>query len=178
MVRYIFLGIFAVIIGFNVYSFNASSLTGNAVPMPFGIGMSTVLSGSMEPTISVGDLLIIKEQDSYKVDDIVVYQSGRMPVVHRITDISEEMVTTKGDANNTSDEPFSIKNIKGEVVAVIPWIGNVLWALKSPVGFIVVLALAILLIEFSFRSGKEEKESEKAKLQKELDALKEELKDS
>lgn len=177
LIRYIILSVLAIVIGISLFSINAASLTGNAVPMPFGIGMSTVLSGSMEPEFSVGDLLIIKKQDSYSVNDIVVYQSGRMPVVHRIIDISDDMVTTKGDANNTSDEPFLIQNIKGEVVAVIPWVGNVLWAIKTPVGFFIVLAAAILLVELSFRKGKAEKEDEKEKLKAEIDALKDALKE-
>lgn len=175
--RYIILGILAIIIGFNVYSLNATSLTGNAVPMPFGIGFSTVLSGSMEPSLSVGDMLIIKGQDNYQIGDIVVYQSGRMPVVHRIEDISEEMVTTKGDANDTSDEPFPLQNIKGEVVAVIPWVGNLLWAFKSPIVLILTLVLAVLLIEMSFRKGKEQKEEEQEKIKAEIRALKEEIQD-
>ena len=44
--------------GINVYLWNASSLAGNAMPMPFGFGMAVVLSGSMEPVLSVNDLLL------------------------------------------------------------------------------------------------------------------------
>ena len=84
IVRYIVLGILAAILGMNVFSLNASRLAGNAVPMPFGFGASVVLSGSMEPAPSVGDLLIVQAQEDYETGDIVVYQSGSVPVVHRI----------------------------------------------------------------------------------------------
>ena len=76
LIRYIILGLIAVGIGVNVFLLNATRLTGNAVPMPFGFGMSVVLSGSMEPALSVGDLLIVREQEAYEIGDIVVYQNG------------------------------------------------------------------------------------------------------
>lgn len=176
-VRYLMLGILAVVIGVNVFALNATKLTGNAVPMPFGYGASVVLSGSMEPALSVGDLLIVQAQDSYETGDIVVYQSGNTPVVHRIVSISDEAVTTRGDANNANDEPFFITAIKGEVIAVIPVIGYVVWALKTPLAIVIMLATAVLLVEWSFRTGKAEKEAEKEKLKAEIRALMDELKE-
>ena len=55
MLALLILGVF---LGIRFYAWNAQHLTGNAVPMPFGVGASVVLSGSMEPALSVGDLLI------------------------------------------------------------------------------------------------------------------------
>ena len=177
VVRYVILGILAVVIGINVFALNASRLAGNAVPMPFGVGASVVLSGSMEPTLSVGDLLIIQEQASYQTGDVVVYQSGSMPVVHRILDITDEAVITQGDANNATDTPFHPDAIKGEVVAAIPLAGYLVWALKSPIAVVIMLAAAVLLVEMSFRSGKAEKEEEKERIKAEIRALMDELKE-
>ena len=56
--RYVLLVTLAALVGINVYALNASRLAGNQVPMPFGVGASVVLSGSMEPELSVGDLLL------------------------------------------------------------------------------------------------------------------------
>ena len=173
--RYAVLVILAILIGLNIFHFNASRLLGDALPMPFGFGMSTVLSGSMEPALSVGDLLIVKAHDSYQVGDIVVYQSGRTPVVHRIVEISDESVTTCGDANNTNDNPFHPKYIKGKVVMVIPWVGNILWAIKQPVFTILAVIAAVLLIELSFHKNKESKSDEQEKIKEEIRVLMEEL---
>lgn len=178
IVRYIVLGILAAILGMNVFSLNASRLAGNAVPMPFGFGASVVLSGSMEPALSVGDLLIVQAQEDYETGDIVVYQSGSVPVVHRIVSICDETVTTRGDANNANDTPFPVSAIKGEVIAAIPVIGYLIWALKSPVGIAVTLVAAVLLMELSFREGKAEKEAEKEKLKEEIRALMKELEEN
>ena len=175
--RYLILTVLAVAIGVNVFSLHASRLAGNAVPMPFGVGASVVLSGSMEPALSVGDLLIIRQQENYETGNIVVYQSGTMPVVHRIVAMSDGIVTTRGDANNATDKPFPADAIKGKVVAAIPLIGYVAWALKSPVAVVIMLAAAVLLVEWSFHTGKSEKEEEKEKLKAEIRALMEELKE-
>ena len=98
-------------------------------------------------------------------------------MVHRIMEIDQENVTTRGDANNANDEPFPVTAIKGAVIAVVPWIGKVIWVLKSPVATIVMRVAAVLLVELSFRSGKAEKEEEKEKIKAQIRALMEELKE-
>ena len=80
----------SLILGVNLYLWNSQSLTGNALPMPFGYGAALVLTGSMEPTFSADDLIFVKEADSFEVGDIVVYQSGSMLVVHRVVEITED----------------------------------------------------------------------------------------
>lgn len=173
--RYLVLCVLAVVIGVNVFALNAAHLTGNAVPMPFGVGVSVVLSGSMEPALSVGDLLIVREQAHYETGDIVVYQSSSMPVVHRIVELSGDTVVTRGDANNSNDAPIPLSAIKGEVVVTVPLVGHVVWALKSPVAIVIMLAAAVLLVEWSFRSGKAEKEAEKEAIKAEIRALMKEM---
>ena len=175
--RILLLALCGGILGFNIYSANAKSLNGNTLPMPFGIGASVVLSGSMEPALSVGDLLIVRARDSYEIDDIVVYQSGNTPVVHRVVSISDQTVITRGDANNVNDEPFATTALKGEVIAAIPLVGYVVLALKTPIAVVMMLAVAVLLVEGSFRSLKSEKEAEQEKLKAEIRALMDELKE-
>lgn len=173
--RTLLLVLVSLILGVNIYTWNARSLTGNQVPMPFGYGASVVLSGSMEPALSVGDLLILKEETSYRVDDIVVYQSGKMAVVHRIVAMDEEAVVTQGDANNTPDEAFPVSAIKGKVIRAIPMAGNLVWALKSPMALLGIMALTVALLELSFRSAKQEKEKEQEKIKAEIRRLMQEL---
>lgn len=173
--RYVLLSILAVLIGLNVYTLNATRLAGNQVPMPFGVGASVVLSGSMEPALSVGDLLIVRAAEDYEVGDIVVYQSGRIAVVHRITAIDGDTVTTQGDANNTADVPISMDAICGKVAVAIPLIGYLAWAMKSPVAVLVMLVAAVLLIELSFRDTKEKHTTEQNEIKAEIRKLMEEL---
>ena len=74
-----------------------------------------VLSGSMEPTFSTGDLILVKESKDFRVDDIVVYQTGSVLVVHRIVELRDGTVITRGDANNVEDAPIRPEYIKGTV---------------------------------------------------------------
>ena len=100
---------------YKVYLWNVTTMKGNALPMPFGIGSAVILSGSMEPALSIDDVIFVVASDEYQVDDIVVFQSGETLVVHRILHIEGDTVITKGDANNVADEPVTLEQIKGRV---------------------------------------------------------------
>ncbi len=155
----------ALFLGISVYNLNAKFLLDDPMPMPFGIGSSVVLTGSMEPTLSPKDLIIVKKTDEFYKKQIVVYQDGNSLTVHRIESINGEEIITKGDANNTADAPITKEMIKGEVVLTVPFVGVVIDLLKHPVVTLALLGVAIWLME---RSYKKEKNSE----QQELDALK------
>lgn len=176
ILRTILLVIIAVTVGLNVYMMNALNLTGNAVPMPFGVGAAVVLSGSMEPELSVGDLMIIAERESYGERDVVVYQDGRMAVVHRIKSIDGDTIVTRGDANDSDDKPIQRSQIKGEVVFVIPLLGYVVNIIKTPACTVLIIALAIWLLERSFRKEREQDEEQMEKIKEEIRHLIEEQK--
>lgn len=170
--RILALACVGVFLGFNIYSWNAKSLTGNVLPMPFGIGTAVVLSGSMEPTLSVDDLIIVKQQDDYKVDDIVVYQSGGMLVVHRIISIQDNMVVTQGDANNTADAEMEISLIKGKMVGQVKNVGSLVRLMKSPLVSIGLLAGVVVLLERSYRKERRQGDDELEKIKEEIRRLK------
>lgn len=174
ILRIVALSCVGIFLGFNIYLWNAQSLTGNALPMPFGYGTAIVLSGSMEPTLSVDDLIFVKEQDSYAVGDIVVYQSGSMLVVHRIMQIDGENVITKGDANNAEDGEMALSAIKGRVTGHVDGIGSVVRVMKSPIVSVGLLAAAVFLMERSYRKEKQQGDDELDKLKEEIRRLKEE----
>ena len=166
--RRLIMAMLGVILGVNAYLANARGLGGNQLPMPFGIGVAVVLSGSMEPTLGINDVIFVREMDSYEVGDIVVYQSGQTLIVHRIIAKDGENLITQGDANNTADAPIERYAVKGEVIARIPAVGMAVNALKTPAGILIVLIAAFALTELSFRK-------EKDKDEKELEAIKAEI---
>lgn len=174
VIRIALLVLAALVVGLNVYSINASRLAGDPVPMPFGVGSAVVLSGSMEPAVSVGDLLIISEGNNYQVGDIVVYQSGRIAVTHRIVSISGDEVITRGDANNAEDEPISLERIKGKVVMIIPFVGYLVKIIKTPLGTFAIIALAVFLMERSFRVEKEKDDQQLKDIKAEIEKMKRE----
>lgn len=135
------------ILGFNVYLANAKNLVGNQLPMPFGYGAAVVLSGSMEPELSKGDLIVVRKIDTLTINQIVVFQDEDSLVAHRIVDIGDDKIVTKGDANNVSDDPVDKSQILGQVVFSVPYFGSVIELVKTPVGTTAILLVAILLLE-------------------------------
>lgn len=169
VLRIILFVLISLVIGFSVYSWNAKSLTGNVLPMPFGVGVAVVMSGSMEPALSVDDVIFVTEADEYNVGDFVVYQDGYSLVVHELIEkLDDGMVITKGMANNVEDDPISIDSIRGKVRFSIPAVGLIVTALKSTVATVIILGVAVYLVILSY---KKERQSESEK----LDAIREEI---
>ncbi|MGN0536561.1 MAG: signal peptidase I [Acutalibacteraceae bacterium] len=141
----------ALIMVYCVIVLNARYILHEALPMIGGIGNAIVRSGSMEPEISVNDLLIIQKSDTYTVGDVVTYLSKNGSLVtHRIIAIDGKNVTTQGDANNVADPAFDVDCIKGKVIAVIPKVGFVLSILQNPL-FILAVIITLLLSGFFYR---------------------------
>ncbi len=108
---------------------------------------SLVLSGSMEPDISVNDLVILKSTDKFNVNDIVSYKdtSGKV-VMHRIIKIDGNKVITKGDANNVSDKEIDKSQITGIYVCNIKYLGKIIKLIKTPIGLLLILLLIVVII--------------------------------
>ena len=71
----------------------------------FGYSFLIVTTGSMEPEINSGELIIIKKKDKYENKDIVTYvDKDGFLVTHRIIEIDDFNMITKGDGNDLKDE--------------------------------------------------------------------------
>ena len=112
-----------------------------------------VQSGSMEPAIMTGDIIIIRSYENYLKNDTITFHGSEGRVVtHRIVDIvkkdGKNYFSTKGDANRSQDEDSITQDqIMGKVVLVIPKLGYLVAFSKSLPGLI-ILALfpAVLFI--------------------------------
>lgn len=171
IIRGVVILIASVFIGIQFYNWNARNVAGDNMPMPFGVGVSVVLSGSMEPALSVDDVLVVKSQKEYFVDDMVVFNDHGTLVVHRIISIVDGEITTKGDANDSADEAITAEVIKGKVVKVIPSAGKLLNIVRSPFVVILVLGAAILLMELSFKKEKKDSEADLEPIKEEIRRL-------
>jgi len=97
-----------------------------------------VVSGSMSPTIDVGDLAVVREvsAESIKEGDIIMYRHGNDTMIHRVIEERQAdgmtMFITKGDANASPDlEPVHLSQIEGRVNFCIPKLGWVSMKVKS-----------------------------------------------
>lgn len=127
-------------------------------PIPGNYKALVVLSGSMEPMIKVGSVVIVKPSEDYKVGDIITFSKGsKTPTTHRIADIEQEeskvLYTVKGDANEDPDlEKVLKENVIGKVFFSIPYLGYPLNFAKQPIGFLLLVwtpAIIIVLEEIN-----------------------------
>ncbi len=136
-----------------------------------------VSSGSMIPVLNVGDILLVKDGntfDSLKIGDIIVFnrpEGGDRVIVHRIIDMNdrfgEKIIVTKGDANEGlipgTDFPIREKDYIGTVAYVVPKIGLVLKYLNPPVNYIIIVGIVGVFIYTNFRKRNDEKDKNEGK---------------
>lgn len=123
-------------------------------PIKGNYQIKIVQSGSMEPSIKTGSVVIIKPSASYTVGDVVTFGKDTkkdIPTTHRI--VSSRAVdgvllfTTKGDANEDND-PSEIKqsDIHGKVLFDIPFFGYIIDLARKPLGFAVLIIIPALIV--------------------------------
>ena len=111
-----------------------------------------VFTGSMEPAIPVGSMVVIKPADpeTLKVGDIICFKiesESATTVTHRIINMTSEGFRTKGDANEEPDQWIVRKeNVIGKVIAVIPYIGYLGYFVRTPIGFILLIVIPASII--------------------------------
>jgi len=127
------------------------------VPKILGVKPFVVLSGSMNPEIEVGDLVLVKEVDTntLKEGDIIAYRDFNDKVTtHRIVEVKNDGTNlsfiTKGDANNANDEEISASQVEGKYQKRFPKIGNAILFLQQPLGFAVVVLTIFIACMFMF----------------------------
>jgi signal peptidase len=126
------------------------------LPITGNIQIKIVKSGSMEPAIRTGSIVVDRPEAAYRVGDIVTFGADtktQVPTTHRIIAIVGEgtnaMITTKGDANNAPDpSPTQITAVHGKVLFTVPYLGYILSFARQPLGFAVLIGIPAALIIF------------------------------
>lgn len=112
-----------------------------------------VMSGSMEPEIKTGSLCFVNTKTEYskiKENDIITYSIPDSYITHRVIEVTDQGLITKGDSNSSQD--FGIiteENYYGKTAGHIPYAGYVLFYLKK---YIFLLATAIITVHLIYRS--------------------------
>jgi signal peptidase len=109
-----------------------------------------VYTGSMEPTIPVGGIVVIKpiDPETLKIGDIICFQlSEPTSITHRIKNITDQGFITQGDANEDPDQWIVKKeNVIGKAIFTIPFIGYLGYFVRTPIGFILLILLPASVI--------------------------------
>jgi signal peptidase len=140
----------------------AGALTVSAFNIPGGLKLYTVQSGSMEPAILTGSIVISQPASEYRVNDVITYKSKeeitnpnpKVTTTHRIVDTQEvdgktEFVT-KGDANDGRDGgTVSTEQILGKEVFSVPFLGYPVAFARTQMGLIVLIIIPATMIIYS-----------------------------
>ena len=139
---------------------------------PFLVGgsfSSVVMGGSMEPTIHVGSIVIVRKvkPEDVRVGDIIAFKTGESKTIHRVIDKVAEggsfYFRTKGDANEDPD-PWIVKpeDVLGKLQLTIPYYGYLIWFAQTPFGIVLfILVPAIILIANEVRNIIKRRKGEK-----------------
>ena len=121
-----------------------------------------ILSGSMEPTLKIDDLVIVKKTNNIKTGDIVLfYDENNKQVMHRVTSINGNTITTKGDANNKEDIPISKDKIQGKYIYRCLFLGKIIKFIKKPFAILLLIITIIIILLIPNKKNIEKIEKEK-----------------
>jgi len=148
-----------------------------------------VVSGSMVPTLEIGDLIIVRGVDpgEITVGTIIVFHdpsnynpqlnldvlsvTGMRLIVHRVYGLEQKgneiYFRTKGDHNPVPDPWIIPANyVVGVVIGRIPYVGTVIMKLREPFGRGVIIILILVLVIYMFiEAGGKQRKEKSAELQ-------------
>ena len=173
----------AVVFIVNMTMIVKSYLHPDKVPDFAGYKPFIVLSGSMEPEIMAGDLIVTKKvvPENIQVGDVISFRVENAIIVsHRGTDIQTEdglSFLTKGDANVGLDGISVLpEKIEGQYIWRGAGLGKFAIFLQTPIGMLlfVVTPLCLFIIYDVLSRGRRQKmkSAREAELEAELAALK------
>ncbi len=128
----------------------------------FGVRPVVITSGSMEPEIGTGSLVLARDVPAadLEVGDVVtVRTSTGSRVTHRVVAVDgagagHAVLTLRGDANPTPDlEQYPVSSAD-RMVTDVPLAGYVLSSMRTPVGLVVLGGLGAVLLLFAFAGGR------------------------
>ena len=119
-----------------------------------GINSYIILSGSMEPVIRTGSMVLVDNQtEDIQMGDIIMYRLQKENVVHRVVEIQEDgKIITKGDNNENADfAPVTQAQVCGKVIKMpwglcIPYAGYVSEWLSTNKIYVVCVMFGLVII--------------------------------
>ena len=144
--KVIFIGVLVLALLFNVIGIFKRLALKDPLPLVMGFGNAVIISGSMEPVIRIGDMVIVQKQSDYAVGDVVAYRS-KTPITHRIVEKTPDGYITQGDANNASDPEIEKNLVIGKVVRIVPNVGNVIFFFQEPLGMLLLILVLFAMVE-------------------------------
>lgn len=128
----------------------------------FGYRLYYVSTGSMEPTIPTGSLVVVKQADAYEIGDVITYISRDDAIygcanTHRIIGIAQgadgTQYQTQGDANGVPDALLVPEaDVIGKVavqLGIFKWVGYIVFFMGTRWGFLLLIICPLLYVTVS-----------------------------
>lgn len=141
----------------------------------FGYKSYIITSNSMEPSICLGDVIVVKKcnEEDLHTGDVITFEQDQNVITHRILKIekdiqnSEIKYITKGDNNNIEDSnQVEYSQILGKEVLTIPYLGKIISLLDSKIIILVVILILLILCFLNIqKQEKLENRREKKKIE-------------
>ena len=112
-----------------------------------GIESYTILSGSMEPILRFGDIVLVNTNHRKAgKGDVIAFQSGGNVVVHRVAEMLENgAYITKGDANENEDfQPVEQDAVIGSVCGRLRYSAWIWMMFTTNIRYAVLIAVVVL----------------------------------
>lgn len=126
------------------------------LPIKGNFRILSVTSGSMEPTIHTGSLIVVRPVDEYKPGDIITFRSTdsseeKSNTTHRIISMQEpdgfKEYETKGDANEVADtDKVKPSRIIGKHLFSVRYLGYALMYIKTVPGLLILIIMPATII--------------------------------
>ena len=177
-----FTGVLLIILILVIYGKAVLIFSENAYPNYFGYTFFEVVSGSMEPTLNINDVILVKvTRNDLKKDDIIAFVNEKSVITHRIVYQEGDVITVKGDSNNTIDKPINVSQVIGKVVKIYPKLGVWKKVITDP-KVLILIFVTLLLFDYSLSYNKKDKDKkvlikQKEKPSKEVNEKREEPKE-
>ena len=139
----------------SIYNFIQVKVLKNDYSNFFGYTLFEVETGSMKPTIKPGDWIILKTSKDVKVNDIITYKQGKNFITHRVIETYRNSYVTKGDNNNSKDNPITQKQVVGKVIKILPKFGILKKTIFNPIVIIFSL-ITLVILNLYLKMGKKE----------------------
>ena len=163
----VFTVILLLLLGLVIYGKAVLTFTDNMYPNYFGYTFFEVVSGSMEPTLHINDVILVKVTNkNLKEKDIIAFNGEDAVITHRILFINGDVITVKGDNKDVVDKPITKEQVIGKVVKVYPELGiwkKVLTEPKILFGIFITLLLFDFALSYNVKEKKKKDKKEKNK---------------
>jgi signal peptidase I len=122
-----------------------------------GWRVDAVVSGSMEPAIHTGSVVISRPVAAGEIatGDIIVFRAlrGEAVTAHRVVAVTREPApsfVTKGDANDGPDpNPVAPGQVAGVVILELPYLFYLFALIRTPAGLALTVAVPLLILAAS-----------------------------